>query len=183
MPRKITFFAFHMHEEDDFSNKLLRILSGLVNEVKDIVKLSSREVWPAFAVTNVKILLPSALGGGEELECEIWETSKNYEELMKRKFELTSVPAVKIGDDIFVREHAVSIASELYTLLTTRRYISSDQILYHLVATARPPVTSVLRQTISEKISSLEKLYREKKIDEETYRKIKKTYEEILGRT
>lgn len=197
MPRKITFYI----SEDDLSIKLLKILNGMVGEVKDRVKLSTRDFWPAFAVTNAKISLPSALGRSEELECEIWTSPKDYEEAMKTKFGLTGIPATKIGENIFIGEHAVTIASDLHTLLTANKYISAEQILYHLAATAKSlaeaqiqevreevelkeaSLTNVFRQTISEKLSNLEKLYREKKIDDETYRKMKKTYEELLGKS
>ena len=197
MPRKITFYA----SEDELSSKLIKILNGLIREIKDTAKTSSRDMWPAFAITTVKITLPSTLGIREELECEIWTSPKNYEEVLKTKFGLAGVPAVKIGDNIFVGENAVGIASDLHTLLTANKYTNAEQILYHLATAAKSiaetqikeaekeielreaPVTSVFRQTIREKLSSLEKLHMEKKIDEETYRKMKKTYEELLGGT
>jgi len=197
MPRKITFYA----SEDDLSSKLIKILNGLIREIKDTAKTSSRDMWPAFAITTVKITLPSTLGVREELECEIWTSPKNYEEVLKTKFGLSGIPAVKIGDNIFVGENAVGIASDLHTLLTANKYTNAEQILYHLATTAKSlaetqikeaekeielreaSVTSVFRQTIKEKLSSLEKLHMEKKIDEETYRKMKKTYEELLGGT
>jgi hypothetical protein len=197
MPRKIAFYA----SEDDLSNKLIKILNGLISEIKSTAKISSKDMWPAFAETTVKILLPSTLGVKEELECEIWTSPKDYEEVLKTKFGLAGIPAVKIGDNIFVGESAIGVASDLHTLLTSNKYATAEQILYHLAATAKSlaetqmketekeielteaAVTSVLRQTISEKLSSLEKLYREKKIDEEPIRKMRKTYEELLGRT
>ncbi len=197
MPRKITFYA----SEDELSSKLIKILNGLIREIKDTAKTSSRDMWPAFAITTVKITLPSTLGIREELECEIWTSPKNYEEVLKTKFGLAGVPAVKIGDNIFVGENAIGIASDLHTLLTANKYTNAEQILYHLATAAKSiaetqikeaekeielreaPVTSVFRQTIREKLSSLEKLHMEKKIDEETYRKMKKTYEELLGGT
>ena len=197
MPRKITFYA----SEDDLSSKLIKTLNGLIREIKDTAKTSSRDMWPAFAITTVKITLPSTLGVREELECEIWTSPKNYEEVLKTKFGLSGIPAVKIGDNIFVGENAVGIASDLHTLLTANKYTNAEQILYHLATKAKSlaetqikkaekeielreaSVTSVFRQTIKEKLSSLEKLHMEKKIDEETYRKMKKTYEELLGGT
>ncbi|MEM2548804.1 MAG: hypothetical protein QW810_08160 [Nitrososphaerota archaeon] len=183
------------------SIKLLKILNGMVGEVKDIAKMSTRDVWPAFAVTNVRVSLPSALGRSEELECEIWTSPRDYQEAMRTKFGLTTIPAAKIGENIYTGEHAVTIASDLHTLLTANKYTSAEQILYHLAATAKSlaetqireareeielkeaPLTNVFRQTISEKLSNLEKLYKEKKIDDETYRKMKKTYEELLGKS
>lgn len=197
MPRKIIFYA----SEDDLSTKLIKILNGMVSEIKNIVKLSARDVWPGFAVTNVKISLPSALGRSEELECEIWTSPRDYQEAMKTKFGLTRIPAVKIGENIFTGEYAVTIASDLHTLLTASKYISAEQMLYHLAATAKDlaetqvqedrreievkeaSLTNVFRQTITEKLSNLEKLYKEKKINDEAYRKMKKMYEELLGKS
>ena len=196
MPKKIIFYT----SDDELSSKVLRILNGLIGEVKNMAKLSSRDQWPAFSITSVKITLPSTLGKSEELECEIWTAPKRYEESLKTKYGLVGLPAVRIGDSVFVGEHAISIASDLHTLLTASKFTSAEQILYHLAATAKSlgeaqmeearkkielkeaPISNVFRQTISEKLSNLEKLYKEKKIDEETYRKMKKTYEELLGR-
>ncbi|MEM1742538.1 MAG: hypothetical protein QXK95_01040 [Nitrososphaerota archaeon] len=45
----------------------------------------------------------------------------------------------------------------------------------------KKPITyETFRKTVDEKLRELEKMLREKKIDEETYKKMKSAYEELL---
>ncbi|MCS7125781.1 MAG: hypothetical protein NZ929_02580 [Aigarchaeota archaeon] len=194
MPYKIIFYT----SGDELSNKVLKILNGLIREVRNRSKLSSRDVWPAHAVTTVKVSLPSTLGKSEELELEIWTTLKNYEEDMKTKFGLSGIPSVKIGDKILSSLQVLDIASDIHALLTSNTYTTAEQIFYHLATTAQSLSekelkraveaeevfsSNIFRATISEKMANLDKLLKEKKIDEETYKKMKRVYEELLGKS
>jgi len=194
VPYKIYFYL----SQDELSNKLLKILDELIKDVRNKSKISSRDIWPASAVTNVKIFLSSVLGGREELECEIWTTLREHEEGMKRRFGLTSLPAVRIGEKIFTGLSTLEIASDLHSLLTSTANITGEQILYHLAATAQRIVekdlkkevevkeiseSNILKASINERVAKLDKLLKEGKIDEETYKKMKRLYEELLGKS
>ncbi|MEN2975347.1 MAG: hypothetical protein ABDH32_07220 [Candidatus Caldarchaeales archaeon] len=175
MPYKITFYT----SEDETSNKVLRILNGLIRDLKDRSKFSSKDIWPAHAVTTVRISLPSTLGKSEELEFEIWTTLKNYEEDMKTRFGINGIPAVKIGEKILTGPYVLEIASDIHALLTSSTYINAEQIFYHLATTAQSLVekelkkeaeaeevfaSNIFRSTISERMAKLEKLLKEKRL-------------------
>ncbi|MEM2794038.1 MAG: hypothetical protein QW511_05225, partial [Candidatus Methanomethylicia archaeon] len=92
----------------------------------------------------------------------------------------------------------LEIASDLHSLLTSTANITGEQILYHLAATAQRIVekdlkkevevkeiseSNILKASINERVAKLDKLLKEGKIDEETYKKMKRLYEELLGKS
>jgi translation elongation factor EF-G len=127
MPRKIVFYA----SEDDLSNKLIKILNGLISEIKSAAKISSKDMWPAFATTIVKILLPSTLGVREELECEIWTSPKNYEE--------------ERGANIVIAKMPVS---DMFGFDSSLKSATSGRGFYSLIETVFEKLPSDLRDSV-----------------------------------
>ncbi|MEN2975040.1 MAG: hypothetical protein ABDH32_05625 [Candidatus Caldarchaeales archaeon] len=189
MPYKMTFYA----SEDELSIKLLNILSGLVREVGNRCKLSSKYFLPSETLTLVKITLPTTLGKSEELECEVWTTVRTYEEYMKKKFGLKSLPALKVGREVLTGSHVLDIALDLHTLLSGSPNVTAERVFYQLATTIQRLVekekikatvlySDIVKSTISERLAELERLLKEGKIKEETYKKMKLVLKEIMGK-
>lgn len=191
MPFKITFYV----SEDELSEKLVDILEGLVREVRSRSKISVRDFIPGKTLTTVKITIPTALGTSEELECEVWATQKKYEDDMRRMFALKSLPALRIGREVFTGPHVLEIASSLREMLAGKAKAPAEQVFHYLAtisigsaervlkeAIDAEAISDLLRATMREKMGKLENMLREGKISRETYEKMKRIYEEIFGR-
>lgn len=190
MPYKLYFYL----SEDELSGRILTTLEQLIGDLRDRVKVSSRGFWPADVVTNVRIALPSAFGRKEFLELEIWTTTKDYENGLKQRFRLSGLPAARIGEKTVSGSRILEIASNMRTLLSGDTPTTAEQVFYQLATTVQGRAeeeekteaagvftSNILRVAMSEKMAKLEKMLRDKIIDEETYRKMRRIYEELLG--
>lgn len=192
MPFKVYVYL----SEDEISGKIAESLNELVGEVRSRAKVSSKNVWPAYTVVTVKIPFTSITGRQEEVEFEIWRAlaGKYYEEGLKSIHGVNSIPAVKVGEKVFEAASALEIASTLRDILSAGTDIAFEKIYYALTSSAlkieekevkreaEAFTSSILKGAIAERIESLEKLLKEKKIDVETYRKMKRVYEDLMER-
>ncbi|MEM4668594.1 MAG: hypothetical protein QXD35_05790 [Nitrososphaerota archaeon] len=188
---KIIFFL----SEDKLSGKLENFLNEFISKVKDRISVSSRTVWPGHIITSIKIRLLSELAKYKDLEFEVWKILKIHEREVKKTFDLEELPAIKIEKKIFSGNLSLEIASNLFSMLSSMKDIRFEEVLYSLthitqtlvkaetvgeVEEKKPITYETFRKTVDEKLRELEKMLREKKIDEETYKKMKSAYEELL---
>jgi len=113
-------------------------------------------------------------------------------------------PAAILDGQAYAGEEALKIASRLHSLLEGSREVSVDGLISGLkglsvqepvtesrIATMEPAPSpagdkvllesNVIRAGISECLAKLERLREEGKIDENTYRKMREIYSELLG--
>ena len=193
MPRRISFYLLG----DEASRRIIRMLESLAEELKDEIKITSSN-YIGLTTTRMRLKLKSSFGKHDELEIEVDNILEGYEEAFKSRLGLNGFPAARLGDQVYVGDDAVNIASDLCSLLTSKSYLTAEQVFYYLSAYAqrvketiaeKEPVqakkslgsVNVYRAALEEKIVKLEQLRRQGKIDEETYRKIRGIYEELLG--
>jgi len=193
MPRRISFYLLG----DEASRRIIRMLESLAEELKDEIKITSSN-YIGLTATRMRLKLKSSFGKHDELEIEVNNILEGYEEVFKSRLGLKGFPAARLGDQVHVGDDAVNIASDLCSLLTSKSYLTAEQVFYYLSAyaqrvketiTEKEPVqakkslgsVNVYRAALEEKIVKLEQLRRQGKIDEETYRKIRGIYEELLG--
>jgi len=193
MGRRISFFV----TEDEVSRKTIDLLNGLVEELKDKVKVSSTS-FIGSALTNMKVKLESSFGKYEELEISVHAILNDYMEAFKSRFGLPELPAVRFGEQVFTGEDVANVASDLRSLLTSGTYLTAEQVFYHLAnyiqrlaeieerkAAIRAAETlgesNVYRAALRDRMAKLERLLNEGRIDVETYRKMKQVYEELLS--
>jgi len=199
MKKHIIFFL----AEDDLSYSIAAILDGLIEELDGKVKFSSQKYLGAI-LTELKIMLrPNFARKSDTLKVIVYSISELYKERYKPVFNIPIFPAVSLGGCDYFGEEAVDIASELYSILSSRDRLNSEQVVHRLLRRARkigsfnkvriersedskirggnPAVASFCKRVFEELMRKLDKLRREKKIDDMKYRKIKEIYIKLLG--
>lgn len=196
MAGQISFFL----GEDDTSNKIVKLLDNLAKELKKNVKVSSTS-FIGSTLTKMRIRLKSSFGKHEDLEIEVYTVLNQYRGFFESRFGLRNFPAVKFGEHLYTGPEVLNIASDLCSLLTSKTQLTAEQVFYYLAdyskrlaeAEARKAAVqaaqslggaNVYRAALRDRMAKLNKLLEEGKIDDETYRKLRRVYEELLsGRT
>jgi len=198
MKKHIIFFLV----EDDLSYSIAAILDGLIEELGDKVKLHSQRYLGAI-LTELKITLRSNFTKKHDtLKVIVYSLSDLYKERYKSMFNIPLFPAVSLGEYEYFGEEAVDIASELYSILTSRDRLSSEQVVHCLLRRAREMgrfnvvevkcsedskaceknsiIVNLYKHVFRELMKKLDKLRLERKIDDMRYRKIKGIYAQLL---
>jgi len=199
MKKHIIFFL----AEDDLSYSIAAILDGLIEELDGKVKFSSQRYLGAI-ITELKITLRQNFTRKRDvLKVIVYAISELYKEKYKPIFNISSFPAVSLEGCDYFGEEAVNIALELYSALSSRGHLNSEQVLRHLLRHAReigslnevkiersedskiyegnPIIASLYRHVLEELMKGLDKLRLERKIDHVRYKKIKEIYIQLLG--
>jgi len=186
--------------EDDFSYSIAILLDDLLRELDGSVKVSSKRYLGAI-VTEMKIKLRSLITKDEKLHIVVYAISEEYREEYKARFNVKDFPVVNIGGREYFGEDAVSITSDICSLLTSKDYLLAEQIFYYLSSSAQRAsdasskavdnpsssreapnklILEVYRSAFEELISRLERLRKSGVISEERYNKIRRIYAELL---
>lgn len=184
---------------DELSKRMLRIIDRvtrlLIERFGPRVTSSSRD-FIAYVLTTSIIQ-----GAADTIQLDVYFVLEAYREELKAKFGVMDFPAAILDGQAYAGEEALEIASRLYSLLEGSRGVSDDELVSglkrlgiqeSLVESGVEPASSqveskvlfesnVIRVGISECLAKLEKLRGEGKIDENTYKKMKEIYSELLG--
>ena len=193
MAGQISFFL----GEDEVSKRIVKLLDNLVRELGKNVKVSSTN-FIGSTLTKMKIGLKSSFGKLETLEIEAYTVLNQYRRLFESRFGVREFPAVRFGEHIYSGREVMNMASDLYSLLTNKTYLTAEQVFYYLAdyskrleeiearkaaiqAAEKLSSANVYRAAYRDRMAKLNKLLEEGKIDDETYRKLRKVYEELLS--
>ena len=199
MEKYITFFL----AEDDLSYSIAAILDGLIEELKGEVKLKSQR-YLGSVLTELKIALrQNYTGRRDTLKVIVYSVSELYKERYKPIFNIPIFPAVSLGGYDYFGEEAVEMASELYSVLSSKDGLSSEQVVNRLLGRARrmksfnkveidclkgsrvcggsTAVASLCKRVFKELMRKLDRLRLEKKIDDMKYEKLRQIYAELFG--
>jgi len=199
MEKYITFFL----AEDDLSYSIAAILDGLIEGLKGEVKLKSQRYLGSI-LTELKIALrPNYTGKRDTLKVIVYSVSELYKERYKPIFNIPIFPAVSLGGYDYFGEEAVEMASELYSILSSKDGLSSEQVVNRLLGRARrmksfneveieclkdsrvgggsPAVASLCKRVFKELMRKLDRLRLEKKIDDTKYEKLRQIYGDLFG--
>ena len=199
MRKHIIFFL----AEDDLSYNIAAILDGLIGELNGGVRLSSQRYLGAI-LTELKIRLrPNPARRHDTLKVIVYSVSELYKESYKPIFNIPIFPAVSLGGYNYFGEEAVDIASELYSILSSRGHLSSEQVIKHLLHRCRrigshnrvetvhlkdprlgrknPAVASICKLVFEELMEKLDRLRLERKIDDVRYERLREIYIKLLG--
>ena len=199
MEKYITFFL----AEDDLSYSIAAILDGLIEELKGEVKLKSQRYLGSI-LTELKIALrQNHMGKRDTLKVIVYSVSELYKERYKPIFNIPIFPAVSLGGYDYFGEEAVEMASELYSVLSSKDGLSSEQVVNRLLGRARrmksfnkveidclkdsrvcggsTAVASLCKRVFKELMRKLDRLRLEKRIDDTKYKKLRQIYGELFG--
>jgi hypothetical protein len=187
---------------DELSKKMLRTIDGvtklLTERFGQRIMLSSRDFIAYVLTTNI------IQGAADAIQLDVYFVLEAYREELKAKFGVADFPAAMLDGQAYAGEEALKIASRLHSLLEKSREVSVDELISGLKGlSVQEPVTesgmaamepapspaedkvlfegNVIRAGISDCLAKLERLREEGKIDENTYRKMREIYSELLG--
>jgi len=199
MRKHIIFFL----AEDDLSYSIAAILDGLIGELNGGVKLSSQRYLGAILTELTIRLRPNLARRRDTLKVIVYSISELYKESYKPIFNIPIFPAVSLGGYDYFGEEAVDIASELYSMLSSRGHLSSEQVIKRLLhrchgigshnrvevehledprlGRKNSAVASICKLVFEELMGKLDRLRLEKKIDDVRYERLREIYIKLLG--
>jgi len=187
---------------DELSKKMLRTIDGvtklLTERFGQRIMSSSKDFIAYVLTTNI------IQGTADAIQLDVYFVLEAYREELKAKFGVADFPVAILDGQAYAGEEALKIASRLHSLLEGSREVSVDELISGLKGfSVQEPVNesgmaamepapspaedkvlfegNVIRAGISDCLVKLERLREEGKIDENTYRKMREIYSELLG--